>query len=114
MAKTVLALILFSLSGLPPFSGFFVKFEMLLLSIYSSDYILAIILLLLSLITLFYYIRIIKILFFDKFELKKNLEVKENIVTLLISFSFITVIFFIVFFDYTMIYYIKNFISSSF
>jgi len=113
-SKVILSLILFSLSGLPPFSGFFVKFEMLLLSIYSSDYLVVMILLLLSIITLFYYIRIIKIIYFDKFQFNKTLEVKENLMILLISFSFICVIFFILFFDYTMVYYLKNFINSSF
>lgn len=114
ISKVIISLILFSLSGLPPFSGFFVKFEMLLLSIYSSDYLLVIILLILSLITLFYYIRIIKIIFFDKFELSKNLGVRENILQLLISFSFICVTFFILFFDYSMVYYLKNFINCFF
>ena len=114
VSKILLSLTLFALSGLPPFGGFFIKFEMLLLAIYSSDYFLVVSLLLLSLVTLFYYIRIIKILLFDKFEKTYKVQFTEVVLNLIICFSFISIIFFICFFDSNIIFYFKNSLINAF
>jgi NADH-quinone oxidoreductase subunit N len=56
----------FSLAGIPPFIGFYAKFTIFLASVELSMYIIVILSLLLSIISSFYYIRIIKIIYFEK------------------------------------------------
>tara|TARA_Y100000590_G_scaffold24804_1_gene28208 strand:- start:4396 stop:5808 length:1413 start_codon:yes stop_codon:yes gene_type:complete len=59
-------IILFSLAGIPPLAGFFAKFYIFMAVINSQMYALAIIGLLSTVISAFYYLRIIKIIYFDK------------------------------------------------
>ena len=59
-------IILFSLAGIPPLAGFFAKFYIFMAVIESEMYILAILGLLTTVISAFYYLRIIKIIYFDK------------------------------------------------
>jgi len=59
-------LILFSLAGIPPLAGFFAKFYIFTSVIESKMYPLAIIGLLTTVVSSFYYLRIIKVIYFDK------------------------------------------------
>ena len=59
-------IILFSLAGIPPLAGFFAKFYIFTAVIEAKMYTLAIIGLLTTVISAFYYLRIIKIIYFDK------------------------------------------------
>ena len=59
-------IVLFSLAGIPPLAGFFAKFYVFIAVIDAKMYSLAIIGLLTSVISAFYYIRVIKIIYFDK------------------------------------------------
>ena len=61
-----LLIILFSLAGIPPLAGFFAKFYIFKAVIEQSMYFLAIVGLLSTVIAAFYYLRIIKIMYFDK------------------------------------------------
>ena len=61
-----LLVILFSLAGIPPLAGFFAKFYIFKSIIEQSMYFLAIVGLLSTVIAAFYYLRIIKIIYFDK------------------------------------------------
>ena len=61
-----LLLILFSLAGIPPLAGFFAKFYIFKSVLEQSMYFLAIIGLLSTVVAAFYYLRIIKIMYFDK------------------------------------------------
>ena len=61
-----LLVILFSLAGIPPLAGFFAKFYIFKAVIEQSMYFLAIVGLLSTVIAAFYYLRIIKIIYFDK------------------------------------------------
>ena len=61
-----LAILLFSLAGLPPLSGFFGKLYILVAAIESKLYLLSIIAVVTSIISAFYYLKIIKTIFFDK------------------------------------------------
>ncbi len=61
-----LLLTLFSLAGIPPLAGFFAKFYIFLAVIEKQMYFLAIIGLISSVVAAFYYLRIIKIMYFDK------------------------------------------------
>ena len=61
-----LMIILFSLAGIPPLAGFFAKLYIFKSVIEQSMFVLAIIGLLSTVIAAFYYLRIIKIIYFDK------------------------------------------------
>ena len=61
-----LLVILFSLAGIPPLAGFFAKFYIFKSVIEQSMYFLAIVGLLSTVIAAFYYLRIIKIMYFDE------------------------------------------------
>ena len=70
-------IILFSLAGIPPLAGFFAKFYVFMAVIESEMYTLAIIGLLSTVISAFYYLRIIKIIYFD--EKKLSIDSNKNI-----------------------------------
>ncbi len=88
-------IILFSLAGIPPLAGFFAKFYIFLSVIEVKMYALAIIGLLTTVISAFYYLRIIKIIYFDKpkkpFDENYEIGLKFSLVlsSLLILFYFI-------------------------
>jgi len=67
-----LLIILFSLAGVPPLAGFFAKFYIFMSVIENEMYLLAIIGLATTVISAFYYLKIIKIIYFD--ELKKPFD----------------------------------------
>tara|TARA_Y100000590_G_scaffold467424_1_gene646319 strand:+ start:315 stop:1727 length:1413 start_codon:yes stop_codon:yes gene_type:complete len=59
-------LILFSLAGIPPLAGFFAKFYIFMAVIEANMYMLAIIGLVTTVVSAFYYLRVIKIIYFDR------------------------------------------------
>ena len=59
-------IILFSLAGIPPMAGFFAKFYVFKSVLEQSMYFLAIVGLLSTVVAAFYYLKIIKIIYFDK------------------------------------------------
>ena len=63
---TFLSVILFSVAGFPPMIGFLVKINVFLTAIESSMYFVALISILCSVVATFFYIRIVKILYFEK------------------------------------------------
>jgi NADH-quinone oxidoreductase subunit N len=69
-----LLVILFSLAGIPPLAGFFAKFYIFKSVLEQSMYFLAIVGLLSTVIAAFYYLRIIKIIYFDKEKEKYDSE----------------------------------------
>ncbi|KAB2876770.1 MAG: NADH-quinone oxidoreductase subunit NuoN [Bauldia sp.] len=62
----MLAMILFSLAGIPPLAGFFAKFYVFLAAIQAGLYPLAVIGVLASVVGAYYYLRVIKIMDFDE------------------------------------------------
>lgn len=58
----------FSLAGVPPLVGFFAKMEIFLSALGSSLYLMSFILILLSVISSFYYVRLVKAMYFEKTE----------------------------------------------
>ncbi len=90
-----LLIILFSLAGIPPLAGFFAKFYIFTSVIEQSMYFLAIVGLLSTVVAAFYYLRIIKIMYFDsekeKFDNDHNSWLKFSLTlsSILILFYFI-------------------------
>jgi len=88
-----LLIILFSLAGIPPLAGFFAKFYIFMSVVENKMYTLAIIGLLSTVISTFYYLRIIKIIYFDEanksFDQTKNLGILTTLsLSCLILLSF--------------------------
>ena len=61
-----LLVILFSLAGIPPLAGFFAKFYIFKADLEQNMYFLAIVGLLSTVVAAFYYLRIVKIIYFDR------------------------------------------------
>lgn len=65
MLALILAITLFSIAGIPPMVGFLAKVGIFLVVVKSSAYLVAVLSILFSVISTFYYIRLIKILYFE-------------------------------------------------
>jgi len=88
-------IIMFSLAGIPPLAGFFAKLYVFMSVIESGMYTLAIVGLLSTVISAFYYLRIIKIIYFD--EIKNSFDEIKNlgITSTVFSSCLILVLFFL-------------------
>ncbi len=89
-----LLVLLFSLAGIPPLAGFFAKFYIFMAVIKAEMYTLAIMGLITTVISAFYYLRIIKIIYFD--ESKEMFEMDQNF-GLKISLALSTIIILVYF-----------------
>ncbi|MDC1139709.1 NADH-quinone oxidoreductase subunit NuoN [Candidatus Pelagibacter sp.] len=89
-----LLVILFSLAGIPPLAGFFAKFYIFKSVIEQSMYFLGIVGLLSTVIAAFYYLRIIKVIYFDK---EKEKYDTDHSVWLRISLALSTLLIFLYF-----------------
>ena len=89
-----LLVVLFSLAGIPPLAGFFAKFYVFIAVIEQSMYFLAIVGLLSTVVAAFYYLRLIKIIYFDvpkeKYETDHTIGLK---ITLTISTGILVLYF---------------------
>ncbi len=88
---------LFSMAGIPPLAGFYSKAFLFFAAMSSTMYLLAIVGVVTSVISCFYYIRLVKIMYFEK---TKNYlsfaEIKkEN--AIILAFSFFFILFFMLF-----------------
>ena len=95
------AFLIFSISGIPPLGGFFIKLDILSAVQDGSHFFINYVLFIFTVISFFYYLRVIKIMFFDsqsyvrasvstKFSVINSLEYAPNISRIwFISFSII-------------------------
>ena len=109
-ANNVLALffstVLLSIAGMPPMIGFLVKIGIFLASIEASMYFVAIISILCSVISTFYYIRIIKIMYFESSIAGKLYHpIKSNISILIVCLFYFLLFLFI---NPTLVYLISH------
>ena len=65
LMATLFAILLFSRSGIPPFAGFFIKFDILSAFLNSGHLFFTYIVFFFTVASFFYYLRVIKILFYD-------------------------------------------------
>ena len=88
-------IVLFSLAGIPPLAGFFAKFYVFMAVIEQSMFFLAIVGLLATVVAAFYYLRIIKVIYFDneveKYDTNHSIGLKLSLIiaTVLILTYFI-------------------------
>jgi NADH-quinone oxidoreductase subunit N len=88
------ALVAFGLAGVPPLMGFFSKLFILLAALSSSAYLLVMILLVFSLISSFYYLRLVKMLYFSFYLKYASLSSMPVLPALIITiFSVISIFF---------------------
>ena len=66
MMAFLLAMLMFSLAGIPPLAGFFAKFYVFIAAINAGLYALAVIGVLASVVGAYYYLRIVKTMYFDE------------------------------------------------
>jgi NADH-quinone oxidoreductase subunit N len=91
-----LLIILFSLAGIPPLAGFFAKFYIFKSVIEQSMYFLAIVGLISTVIAAFYYLKIIKVIYFDKEQEKYDTD--HNVfLKLSLTFSTLLILLYFIF-----------------
>jgi NADH-quinone oxidoreductase subunit N len=100
------ALILFSMAGIPPLAGFSAKLFVFFSAMESSLYFLAIFSILTSVISAFYYIRLVKIMFFEKNEKWVFYKPINQETSLILGFGIMFIIF--LFFNPTFLYIITQ------
>lgn len=105
MLAIALVVTLFSIAGIPPLVGFLAKLGIFLSALSSSTYIIALFSILLSVISTFYYIRVIKIVYFENVLAGKLYHSISTSKAILISILFLSIILLCV---YPMILYFTS------
>ncbi len=100
-----LALLMFSTAGIPPLAGFFSKFYILSTVVSSGFAIFAFIAIIFSVISAFYYLRIVKIIYFDK---PQDLMILDEALALKSIIIFITILNLIMLFFIETIFSLVN------
>ncbi|NNE86139.1 MAG: NADH-quinone oxidoreductase subunit NuoN [Alphaproteobacteria bacterium] len=91
-----LAIFMFSMAGIPPLAGFFGKYYVFLAAIQAELYVLAIVGLLASVVSAFYYLRIVKLMYFDEPLDTFDQPVGREISTIVVGTSAVTALFILV------------------
>jgi NADH-quinone oxidoreductase subunit N len=104
LVKLTITFIFFSMAGIPPLIGFFAKFYVFFAAIETEYYLLLIISILCSTLSAFYYIRVIKIINFEKTFNLNITEFKPNF--MVSSYIFIGLLF------TTLFFLVPNFLIS--
>jgi len=95
MMALVMAVFMFSMAGVPPLAGFFGKLYVFLAAIQAHLYGLAVIGVLTSVVAAFYYLRIVKLMYFDETPVESIDRQDDSAVTVvLIGSGVFTVLFF--------------------
>jgi NADH-quinone oxidoreductase subunit N len=87
----MMLLLMFSMAGVPPTAGFYAKFSVLSAAVSSGHVVLAVLAVLFSLIGAFYYLRIVKLMYFDAPESHVPISMQPDS-SVLISFNGIGVL----------------------
>jgi NADH-quinone oxidoreductase subunit N len=93
-----LLVVFFSMAGIPPLAGFFGKYLILFTLISSGLYFICFFVILISIVSAFYYLKVLKVIFFDSSFTKKELNNKIGIYTRSESSIYLCYLFFICFF----------------
>jgi NADH-quinone oxidoreductase subunit N len=89
----VFAMMMLSLAGIPPLAGFFAKFYVFLAAINAHLYVLAVLGVLASVIGAYYYLRIVKIMYFDEPAPAFDEQLTISLNTILVGSSLFTLFF---------------------
>ena len=88
--------LMFSMAGIPPFSGFFSKLYVFLPAIHASLYGLAVVGVVSSVIACYYYLKIVKLMYFDEAVLPFDMDVAGPVRLVLIFSIAITLLFIVI------------------
>ena len=92
-----IAIIMLSMAGIPPFAGFFGKFYIFVSALNAENYYLAVLGVLASVIAAFYYLRIIKVMYFDNSKSVNYESDQTNISKFILMISILIITLFILF-----------------
>ena len=95
MMAVALAVFMFSMAGIPPLGGFFAKFFVFKAAIDAELYVLAVAGLLTSVVGAFYYLRIVKLMYFDEAAEPFDKRLGREITVLVTVTAAITAFFFV-------------------
>ncbi|MBT5571266.1 MAG: NADH-quinone oxidoreductase subunit NuoN [Alphaproteobacteria bacterium] len=95
MMAVALAVFMFSMAGIPPLGGFFAKFFVFKAAIDAELYVLAVAGLLTSVVGAFYYLRIVKLMYFDEAAEPFDKRLGREITVLVTVTALITAFFFV-------------------
>ena len=96
MCAIIFSFLIFSMSGIPPLGGFFIKLDVLLVLLESSRFYLNYVLFILTVASFFYYLRIIKIMFFDVDNTVEKKKARNEERLWIISVLFLVLLFYII------------------
>lgn len=96
MMALALMIFMFSMAGIPPLAGFFGKWYVFMAAIDAGLVGLAIVGVLASVVGAFYYLRIVKIMYFDEAEQPLDGAVSRDLRVILFGSAVVTVLFFLV------------------
>lgn len=107
-------IIVFSMSGIPPLAGFFIKFDILSILALSNEFLILFITLLITVASFYYYLRLVKISSFENFKsyLLQFLKIENFWVYIRLVFLFVFIMFLLFFpiiFEQSF-YYVLSFI----
>ena len=91
----VFAMLMFSLAGIPPLAGFFAKLYVFLAAIRSGLYPLAVIGVVASVVGAYYYLRIVKVIYFDEPEPAFDRDMGAGVAGVILVSGVFTVLFFL-------------------
>jgi len=94
MVALAMAIFMFSMAGIPPLAGFFGKLYIFLAAVEAELYWLAVIGVLSSVVAAFYYLRIVKVMYFDALADSLEKPIGRDIAGVLVGTSLIILLFF--------------------
>jgi NADH-quinone oxidoreductase subunit N len=77
----------FSMAGIPPFVGFFAKYFIFISTIHLSLYVTSVCVVLISVVSTYYYIRLVKVLFFEKASRSRFFKPMSKEISFVLNFS---------------------------
>lgn len=102
LMAVIMAATLFSLAGIPPFAGFVAKFNIFAIAIEQKHFGIAIVAAINSVIALYFYMRLVKVMIFDKADNETKVEGFTCLNQAIITLFFIPVLFLGIFWDAVM------------
>ena len=94
LVAAALAVSMFAMAGIPPLAGFFSKFYIFDAAVRSGHYVLAVIGVVTSVFGAFYYLRIVKLMYFDDASEQLDRPVASSLGTVLAGATIFTLLFF--------------------
>ena len=95
LVAVALAIFMFSMAGIPPLAGFFGKLYVFLAAIEAGLYVLAVIGVLTSVVAAFYYVRIVKVMYFDDPAEALDKPIGRDVGIVLLGTSLMILLFFV-------------------